>query len=340
MAIGYACLTIGIENAGLSSCKLNNANEDNIRKIISYNLKALEIIVKYNINKGVKLFRISSDIIPFGSHPVNNLTWWDEFRSEIAEIGEKIINSGMRVSMHPGQYTVLNSPNLKVVDNAYNDLIYHSRFLDALGVDSKNKIILHIGGVYGDKKKSAEAFILNYSNLPQSIKKRLVIENDDKNYTVEDVLNISEVSGIPVVFDNLHNKLKPSQLNLTEVQWIDRCNQTWKKADGIQKLHYSQQKAGGLYGAHSDTIHIEEFLLFYNSLKDKDIDIMLEVKDKNLSAVKCVNSTNLNLRISALEEEWANYKYLVLSRSSKIYNEIRELLKKKSENIAIKFYTL
>ncbi len=240
--------------------------------------------------------------------------------------------------MHPGQYTVLNSPNPEVVNNAVSDLKYHAKVLDALGVNESSKIILHIGGVYGDKQKSAEVFKSNYLKLPDNIKARMIIENDDKNYAVEDILDISRALEIPVVFDNLHNELNPSKEELSGKEWIGICASTWKKKDGKQKIHYSQQKAGASVGSHSETIYIEEFMEFYNSLNDKSIDIMLEVKDKNISCLKCINSTCDKASIKDIEEEWARYKYLVLSRSARVYEEIRELLKDKKDMNVIEFY--
>jgi len=97
-------------------------------------------------------------------------------------------NPNIRGSMHPGQYTVLNSPNEEVVEKSIMDLEYHCKFLDSLGVDYSNKIILHVGGVYGDKISAMERFKHNFNRLSNSLKKRLVIENDDKSYTIEDVL--------------------------------------------------------------------------------------------------------------------------------------------------------
>ncbi|MBH1941853.1 UV DNA damage repair endonuclease UvsE [Mobilitalea sibirica] len=338
MAIGYACITIGVQDTGLSRCILKNATEDNIRRITLANLSALEKMIDYNIKMGIKLFRISSDIIPFGSHPENQIRWWEEYREVFSAIGDKIIKSGMRVSMHPGQYTVLNAPNPQVVENAIRDLQYHDRFLTALGMDQKCKLVLHIGGVYGDKEKASKAFIHNYGYLPQNIKDRLIIENDDKNYTIEEVLKISHAIGAPVVFDNLHHEVNPPIEQLSEEAWIMESQKTWKTKDGRQKIHYSQQKDGGSKGAHSDTIFVEKFMKFIDKLSDKDIDIMLEVKDKNLSAIKCINTAVLNVRAKYLEEEWARYKYYVLSRSAKLYNEIRTLLKEKEEYVAKEFY--
>lgn len=342
MSIGFACKTIGVPGTEMSSCILKNATLDNLRKITEANLIALENIIDYNIKNGIALFRISSDVVPFGSHPVNTIEWWNEFGEILTRIGEKIRTSGMRVSMHPGQYTVLNSPNSDVVTNATSDLIYHARFLDCLGIDSKNKIVIHIGGVYGDKALSKRRFVDNFYKLGDNVKSRLIIENDDKNYNIFDVLEISGTISCPVVYDNLHNLLNPSSQILTDVDCIKECSKTWSENDGQQKIHYSQQKQGAIPGAHSETIFIEEFLNFYKSLNDskisENIDIMLEVKDKNLSAIKCSNVILSNLPSNKIEKEWARYKYFVLSRSARIYNEIRKLIKEKNSYVAIEFY--
>ena len=145
MNIGYACLTVGVRETNFRSCTIKNANVENLLEIIEYNLKSLENIIDYNIKNGIKLFRISSDIIPFGSSEVNKIPWWEVFSTQLSSIGEKIRCSNMRVSMHPGQYTVLNSPNKDVVIRAIDDLNYHNKVLHSLGVKREGKIILHIG---------------------------------------------------------------------------------------------------------------------------------------------------------------------------------------------------
>jgi UV DNA damage endonuclease len=340
MSIGYACLTIGVPLTDLKSCMIKNATESKLLEIIDYNLNSLENIIQYNIKNNIKLFRISSDLIPFGSNPVNNIPWCNIYECKLLNIGNMIKKSGMRVSMHPGQYTVLNSPNEEVVLKAIDDLNYHARVLDSLGVGEEHKIVLHIGGVYKDKEQAMNRFITNYDKLDIKVKRRLVIENDDKSYSVSDVLKVSKIINIPVIFDNLHNKLNSSLEEEDEFYWIEECKKTWKEKDGHQKIHYSQQNPLKNPGSHSNTIKIEEFITFYEKLNRKDIDIMLEVKDKNLSAVKCINCTSSDKNIKAMEIEWSKYKYTVLENSHKDYLEIRKLLKNKDDYPAISFYTL
>ncbi len=340
MSIGYACLVVGVPNTSIKRLKKDNISEDKLKEVILFNLHSLENIIDYNIKNNIKLFRISSDIIPFGSSPINNLEWWDIFEKELSDIGKKIRDNSIRVSMHPGQYSVLNSFKKEVVDNTIKDLEYHARFLESLKVDESNKIILHVGGVYNDKQEAKERFINNYNKLSFDIKKRLVIENDDRSFNIKDVLEISNITGAPVIYDNLHNFLNKSTDEFSDYEWIMKCSKTWKENDGKQKIHYSQQEENKKNGSHSKTIYASKFLDFMTSLHNADIDIMLEVKDKNLSATKCINILNSSGKIETLEKEWARYKYSVLEKSSSNYHKIRQLLKDKDKYPVKEFYIL
>lgn len=339
--IGYACLNLGLADSQMRTCRKSNASPDKLRDLITNNLAAMEKMIDYNIANAIKMYRISSDIIPFGSDlATNDLDWVSEFSDRFRQLGQKIYDHDIRVSMHPGQYTVLNSPRPEVVDRAILDLEYHTTFLDALGVDKSHKIILHIGGVYGDKESAMERFVMNYKRLPDRVKNRLIIENDDRLYTISEVLALSEKTGAPVVYDNLHNECHPSDSSKTDHYWISQAKKTWSKSDGQPKIHYSQQKRSGRLGAHTPTIYLKEFLDFYYSVQDLDVDIMLEVKDKNLSTVKCQLATQSDRHIKYLEQEWQRYKYAVLAHSQKHYQAIRELLKDKGNYPVVKFYTL
>lgn len=338
MNIGYACLTVGIPGIKQRTCTMKKAAPSVFLSLIQSNLETLDKILDYNIQNGIKLFRISSDIIPFGSHTINKVKWWEIFNDKLNDISRKAISNGVRLSMHPGQYTVLNSPDKAVVERAVEDLRYHARLLDAMGLGKEHKIVLHIGGTYGDKTSALKRFIQQYRCLDENIRQRLVIENDDRQYTIFDVLSIGESEGIPVVFDNLHHQVNPDN-TCSVIEWIDACANTWKSEDGPQKLHYSQQDFSKRPGSHSATLDVGEFLQFYTDIRNRDVDIMVEVKDKNLSALKCVNAI-ASPKIQQLEKEWGRYKYLVLEHSPKVYQEIRQLLKDKSTYPVIDFYRL
>jgi UV DNA damage endonuclease len=118
------------------------------------------------------------------------------------------------------------------------------------------------------------------------------------------------------------------------------CKKTWSKKDGRQKIHYSQQGLGKRTGAHSATIRSAEFMRFYEAIRDSAPDIMLEVKDKNLSAVKCILLTDEEPERKRLEEEWGRYKYLIMERAPEIYTEIRSLFSGGETVRAMDFYVL
>jgi len=340
MSIGYACLNIGTPNTNIRSVMQRNATPEKLMEVTAHNLAALEKMIDYNRKNDIKLFRISSDLIPFGSSPVNTLPWWDIHAEAFQHIGAKIRKSGMRVSFHPGQYTVLNSPDEDVVARAILDLAYHAKMLECLGVDNQHKIVLHVGGIYGDKKEALQRFEPNFRRLPEAVQNRLIIENDDRLYNIEEVLELADRLQIPAVYDNLHHAINPPKSGGTDPYWIAEAKKTWKAADGNQKIHYSQQAPGKRPGAHTDTINLETFLTFHEQLEDKQIDIMLEVKDKNLSAIKCRNATTTAPKAKLLEKEWGRYKYAVLERSPAVYQAIRSLLKDKEAYPVQEFYRL
>ena len=340
MSIGYACLNIGTPNTNIRSVMQRNATPEKLTEVSAHNLEALEKMVDYNIANDIRLYRISSDLIPFGSSPVNALDWPEIYKEAFERIGAKIRKSGMRVSLHMDQYTVLNSPTEAVVERAIEDLIYHDKILTALGTDQTNKIVLHVGGIYGDKKEAIERFEQNFRHLPEAVQNRLIIENDDRLYNIEDVLTLAHRLRIPAVYDNLHHAINSPASGGADPYWIAEAKKTWRAVDGNQKIHYSQQAPGKRPGAHTDTIHLETFLTFHDQLEDKQIDIMLEVKDKNLSAIKCQNATTTAPKVTLLEKEWGRYKYAILEKSPAIYQAIRTLLKDKEDYPVQEFYRL
>lgn len=338
--IGYACQNLDISSNAYKTIRVANFNDVKVREIIKHNLRVLEETIDYNIENGIRLFRVTSSLIPFASNKkIMRLDWQNEFKNEFRRIKEKILNNDIRISMHPGQYVVLNSPNENTVSRSIEELNYHLQVIQSLGGNKTSKMIIHIGGVFKDKTESIHRFIDIVNNrLTADIKEHLVIENDDKLYNIEDVLYISSMTRLPVVFDNLHNEINQGPSKYDNRTILNKVQSTWKKEDGRLKIHYSQQAENKRIGAHTYTIEASKFLEFFNPLKDLEFDIMLEVKDKNRSAVKI--NLLLNNIIKDAEKEWSRYKYLVLGKSSNSYLQIRDILKDKKNFSAINFYNI
>src|ERR1700730_4291405 len=205
--LGYACLSLSVEDSSPRGAVRRHATPERRPALIAANLAGLNRVLEFNVECGVRMFRLSSDIVPFGSHPVNALAWWVEFAEALTEIGALIRTTGMRVSMHPGQYTVLSSPDQRIVDAAQADLVFHTRLLDALGLDMCHKIVIHVGGAYSDKAAALGRWCATVRHLPDHVRARLILENDERLFGVEDVLTASAASGGPVVLDVLHHRV-------------------------------------------------------------------------------------------------------------------------------------
>ena len=283
--IGYACINTKLPSPN-RTCRLKNATPDKILELSSTNLEALQSIVEWNAARGIELFRISSDVIPFGSHPINQVPWARILEPQFARLRAFIGEKRLRVSMHPGQYTVLNSLRPEVIESSIRDLEYHATLLEALGVDESHKMVIHLGGIYDDKRNSLKRFIETCRALDRRIKARLVIENDERCYTIADALGASKAIGVPVVFDVFHHAWNPALERHSLRSIIQLAAKTWSKRDGRVKIHYSNQWPGEPAGTHSKSISVRKFLQFYETVHDLDLDIMLEVKDKQESVLK------------------------------------------------------
>jgi UV DNA damage endonuclease len=188
--------------------------------------------------------------------------------------------------MHPGQYTVLNSPDKDVLEASVKELEYHVQVLDAMDLDQSAKIQLHVGGVYGKKEESIRRFIRRYHGLQNKIKRRLVIENDDRNYTTKDCLQIHSETQVPVLFDSLHHELNNTGEAMREA--FEPLIQTWRQEDGIPMVDYSSQRTGMRKASHAESIDLQHFSQFVAQTRPFDCEIMLEIKDKEKSALKAV----------------------------------------------------
>lgn len=300
MKIGYPCINTSIARETKSTFRLASYSEYCLVEVVRNNLDHLEKILQYNVRKSLLFFRITSDLVPFASHPICKFNWQKYFVHRFKRVGDFIKKNKIRISMHPDQFVLINSPKEVVVENSIRELAYHCSILDLMGLDSSSKIQIHVGGAYGDKPLAMKNFGKNYSALlSDNIIRRLVIENDDRLYNVSDCLRIHDLTGVPILFDSFHHRCCGNRDGLSLSNACQMSNQTWKKNDGVPMVDYSDQAPGYRKGKHCTTIDLDNFRRFVLQTRELNYDLMLEIKDKQISAIKAANALcSLGMRIA------------------------------------------
>ena len=243
-------------------------------------------MLRWNDRYGIKFMRLSSEMFPFASHPDYGYNLAPFASEALAEAGRVAAELGHRLTTHPGQFTQLGSPRKQVIDNAFRDLEYHAELLDLLKLppqqDRDAVMILHMGGIFGDKPATLDRFRENYVKLPQNVKNRLVLENDDVCYSVHDLLPICEELNIPLVLDFHHHNIIFDADQIREgtkdiMDLFPRILATWRRKVITPKMHYSEPTPAAITGRqrrkHSARV---------KTLPPcpPDMDLMIEAKDK------------------------------------------------------------
>ena len=288
MKIGYPCINQSLDCTSSRTFRLASYSEERLIEIVASNLACLQRILEYNVEHGLLFFRLSSGLVPFASHEINQYNWQEHFKSEFQQLGAYINAHNMRISMHPDQFVVLNSPNPKTVDNSIAELVYQGSILDLMGLDTTAKLQIHGGGAYGDKGSAIDRFAEVYhTRLPDAVKARLCVENDDRTYSLLDCLRLNEQTGIPIIFDNLHHECINNGEPMREA--VEIAAATWNpETDGILMMDYSAQAPAERKGKHVQSISEQLFHDFLAETEGLNMDIMLEIKDKEASALKAV----------------------------------------------------
>jgi len=295
--LGYVAMTLSLTDCSPSSTTTVTAfakipNEEariyRLRRLLRANLKNTYRILLYNQAYNIKVYRFTSKLVPLATHMLTKD--WDytaEFSDELKQIGDYIKENDFRVSAHPDHYTLINSSSQKVLEESLKDLDYHVKIFEAMGLkDYKYKLILHVGGLYKDKEGSLARFKDNFEKLPDRIRKRLIIENDDKSYTAADVLQLCKDINTPMVLDvHHHNCVNNGEKIETLLPDIFR---TWDKEYFPPKVHFSSPKSCNKFRSHSNDIEFSEFKAFLDCARlfETDFDVMLEAKNKDKALLK------------------------------------------------------
>lgn len=290
---GYACLNTCLRKKNIFSsrtCRINTIEKKGIcylHELSIQNLKDLLVTLEWNVQNDIKFMRISSDMFPFASHEKYgySLDFADEL---LKKVGQYARENSIRLTYHPGQFNVLSTNNEKVLKNTIRDLNHHCDMLDRMEMGKDSVIIIHGGGVYGNKIKSLERLEKNFLLLDENTQKRLVLENCEMSYCVEDLLPISEKLQIPIVLDFHHDDIFNSTESIEF--YFDKVFKVWNNRGIKPKVHVSNSCPDVLKTdsktarrKHSDYI---DFLHDALLKIDFPIDIMFEAKLKEQSILK------------------------------------------------------
>ena len=290
--LGYACINMNLSknkimtNRTMRRKTFDSKGLDYVSELSLQNVKDLKTIIRWNNEFGIKLFRLSSQIFPWmEEYEFSDLKDYSEISDLMLEVGEIATNNNQRLTMHPGPYHCLASPNEKVVQRTILGLNKHSEQFDMMGYEPSNynKINIHVGGAYGDKKSTLERFCKNFELLDENTRKRLVIENDDSpnEFSVKELFDgIYQHIGIPITFDYFHHKFNTG--GLTEEEALKLASITWP--EGInQCCHYSEsRRKEKLDESIKPTAHSD---LIYDRINTYGLnpDIVIEAKHKELA---------------------------------------------------------
>lgn len=261
-----------------------------LKKRITQNLQDLLIMIDWNEENGIKVFRLSSELFMHKTNPNVEEYDYDFALNLLKQIGDKAKKYNHRLTMHPGQYNVLSALKTSTYLQTIKDLTYHCDILDLMGMDKNSVMVIHGGGIYDNKHKTKYRWIHRYFQLEDRIRNRLVLENCEKSYSIKDCLEISSICGVPIVFDTHHFEcyklLHPNEIFESPEYYIPLILKTWTKKGIKPKFHVSEQGIGKI-GKHSDYIDIlPKYLLEIPDKYNIEIDIMIEAKMKELSIQK------------------------------------------------------
>ena len=300
MRLGFAVKVLG--DGGLPS---HDTRRWQSGPHLSVSLERLGRIFDYLDANQISMYRMASDLVPYATHPD-----LPQFHTQLADCEEELVRTGirarelgLRLSFHPGQYCVLNSERPEVQAAAVRDLELHAEVLDLMGLGPEAVMVLHVGGVGGDKRAAIKRFLRGVEMLSVRARARLVIENDDRSWSLADVVALHGLTGLPVVFDSLHHRCHNPE-GIPEREALRLALRTWPLGV-VPKLHYSSPKtvlderrlkrgrrvvrvpALPPLRAHADLVDPIGFEHFLRHVVcGANVDVMLEAKAKDLALMR------------------------------------------------------
>ncbi|THH21408.1 hypothetical protein EW146_g129 [Bondarzewia mesenterica] len=251
--LGYACLNTILREIKPNpifcsrTCRIDTILKNGLdfaKDLGVQNVKDLKKLIQWNEENKIRFMRISSELFPFASHAKYGYSL-DYAAAELKAAGDLANSLGHRLTLHPGQFTQLASTKEDVVTASVRELKYHCSILRHMGMGEDSVIIIHMGGMYGDKTAALKRFKENYrTKITDEVRARLVLENDEMCYNADDLLPVCEELNIPIVFDHHHNWIFPSTQPIPEL--LSRINAIWHHKGIRPKQHLSSPRPGAV----------------------------------------------------------------------------------------------
>jgi UV DNA damage endonuclease len=276
--LGYPTQNLTLPASTNHSCRLASLGDaEKVRALVWENLTGLEAVLRWNAAHGVPLFRMGQALIPFASHPEFPYDWEAEHGDDLTNLGELARSLGIRLSMHPGQFIQPGSPKPGVSERSLVELRYAARVFTLIG-SQDSVLVLHMGGAYEDRPTTAARFV--ETMRPETdVLRYLALENDERVWTVQEIVATADELGVPAIADAFHHGLNPGGLTLEEA--LDLSLPTW---DGRRpKLHLSSQDPTKQAGAHAYQVDVEDWGTLVRALGGREADVMIEAKGKELA---------------------------------------------------------
>lgn len=255
------------------------------------NAHSLLAAINYCAANHIGCFRVNSQILPLKTHPrvgyaIKDLPNQNEIKRAFGLCRKQAVKKNIRLSFHPDQFVVLNSPSADVVQRSIDELDYQAAASELIGADVIN---IHAGGAYGDKAAALDRLGHILKKLKKRIRDRLTIENDDHLYAPADLLPFCKKQKIPFVYDVHHHRCLPDGLSIEQATRL--ALKTW---DREPLFHVSSPKYGWKRSRaswHHDYISFNDFPKEWCRL---NITVEVEAKAKELAVEKLYQQLKKN----------------------------------------------
>jgi UV DNA damage endonuclease len=258
--LGLVCITISdaVRYRTITRKRLLQYSESEqpaiLRELYGANYKRLATAISFCLEHQIYLYRITSNLFPFADAALGADVLM-EFADDLAILGRKATGAGLRLVMHPEQFIVLNSESPAVVENSIQMLTHHAQVMDLLDQPRNPWALLEI---HGGKSGRAAALVDVIGKLPDAVRLRLALENDERAYAASEILTICQAAGVPMVFDAHHHIVKEgleSYEHPSIGEMVQAARATWPYPDW-QVAHISNGRESFGDRRHSDLIDI------------------------------------------------------------------------------------